>query len=69
MEFEEQPLQSKTKGKTMLTDTNIPIYSKQDILDALKNYRRETSEEAFEPILYFASDLMGISVDEILNHI
>lgn len=53
----------------MPQDTNFPIYSQQDIFDALRDYRDNNSEEAFEPILYFASDLMGISIDEILEHI
>lgn len=47
--------------------TSENIFSIPDILEAYKNY--DGSEETKEVILYFISDLIGISVDEILNRI
>lgn len=37
----------------------------RDVLDAYKNY--DCSDEAREPILYFVSELTGLSVDRILE--
>lgn len=37
----------------------------RDVLDAYKNYN--CSDEAREPILYFVSELTGLSVDRILE--
>ncbi len=42
-----------------------PTFSQKDIVEAYKNY--DASEEAKEPILYFISELTGMSVDSILE--
>lgn len=44
---------------------DAPAISVRDVIDAYKNY--DCSEEAREPILYFISELTGISVDAILD--
>ena len=40
-------------------------YSTIEIIESLRNYRKEVSEEAIEPILYFVSFLTNISVDKL----
>ena len=42
-------------------------YSEEDVVNAAKKYIRENSEEIAEPILYFLSELTGISVDRLLE--
>lgn len=44
---------------------DVPAISIKDVVDAYKNY--DCSEEAREPILYFVSELTGISVDAVLE--
>ena len=49
---------------------NVPVMSVKDVIEAYKNY--DCSDEAKEPILYFISELTGVSVDtitEMLDHI
>ncbi len=47
--------------------SDVSIYSIKDIIDALRKYQAEESSEAFEPALYFASELTGISVDSLMG--
>lgn len=44
---------------------NVPAMSIRDVIEAYKGY--DCSEEAKEPILYFVSELTGVSVDTILG--
>lgn len=44
---------------------NLNTISVQDVLDAYAGY--DASEEAKEPILYFISELTGLSVDTLLE--
>lgn len=44
---------------------DVQAMSINDVIDAYKNY--DCSEEAREVILYFVSELTGISVDAILD--
>lgn len=46
---------------------DTPIYSVTDLLEAYTDY--DASPEAKEPILYFLSDLTGMSVDELLSRL
>lgn len=41
--------------------------SVKDIIDTYNNY--DTSEEAKEPILYFISELTGLSIDTLLQYV
>ena len=41
----------------------LPVFSHKDILDAYKSY--DCPEESREAILYFISELTGISVDSL----
>lgn len=50
-----------------MPDKNQPIYSLQDIITTYKQY--DASEEAKEPILYFLSELTGLSIDTLLEYI
>jgi hypothetical protein len=50
-----------------MKNTKTPVFSIQDIIDTYNNY--DTSEEAKEPILYFVSELTGISIDELAKQI
>ncbi len=43
----------------------VPAMSIRDVVEAFKRY--DCSEEAREPVLYFVSELTGISVDAILE--
>jgi hypothetical protein len=49
----------------MSRDLNMNTLSAQDVIDTYKNY--DASEEAKEPILYFVSELLGISVDTLVS--
>lgn len=40
----------------------MPILSEQDVIDTLRRWKNEESEETFEPILHFVSELLAISV-------
>lgn len=51
----------------MSKNLDMDTISIKDVIDAYKNY--DASEEAKEPILYFVSELTGISVDAILQEI
>lgn len=44
--------------------TDYLIFSQREIIDAYRNY--DASDEAKEIILYFVSELTGLSVDTIL---
>lgn len=46
---------------------NIPVYSINDILENTKNYITENSTEIEDIILYFVSEITGLSVDTILE--
>lgn len=50
-----------------LLDT--PTISQQDIVDAIARWRNDNGEETTETVLYFASELTGISVDALLEHL
>ena len=41
--------------------------SEKDIVDLLKSYKQNEAPEIFEPILYFVSDLTGISTDALMG--
>ena len=41
--------------------------SVEDVLETYRNY--DASEEAKEPVLYFISELTGLSVDSILERL
>jgi len=47
--------------------SDVSIYSVKDIIDALRKYEKEESPEAFEPALYFVSELTGVSVDGLMD--
>lgn len=47
--------------------SNIPIYSQIDIIDTLKRWRTENAEETFDTVLYFVSELTGLSTDKIME--
>lgn len=49
----------------MPKDLSINTLSIQDIINTYKNY--DASEEIKEPILYFISELTGLSIDTILE--
>lgn len=51
-----------TAKKETLPDN---MYSVTDIVNTLSAYQEKTSEEAFEAILYFVSDLTGLSIDKL----
>lgn len=46
---------------------NIPVYSINDILENTKNYIAENNTEIEDIILYFVSEITGLSVDTILE--
>ena len=48
---------------------DVNTMSRKDVIDALKRYKSEVSEEHFESILYFVSELTGMSVDAICEHL
>ena len=43
------------------------FYSDKEIVDTAKKYISENNEEVAEPILYFLSELLGVSVDQLLE--
>lgn len=45
----------------------MPVISIREVIDAYREY--DGSEEYKEPILYFISELTGLSVDTILENI
>lgn len=45
-----------------------PTISQQDVIDAVTTWKKENSEETLDTVLYFASELTGMSVDKILEH-
>jgi hypothetical protein len=47
----------------MKHDTDIAVFSINDIIKTYKDY--DASEEAKEPILYFVSELTGLSIDSL----
>lgn len=47
--------------------SNDMIFSNRDIIDAYRRYN--CSDEAKEPILYFVSEVTGISVDQIETYL
>lgn len=49
----------------MPKDLSVNTLSIQDIIDTYKNY--DASKEVKEPILYFISELTGLSIDTILG--
>lgn len=59
------PHSSNSMFNKLMDETNV--FSRKDIIDHLRQYRHETSEEAFEPILYFVSDFLGISIDALMG--
>lgn len=48
---------------------DIPIYSLNDVLKSLKDYRPEVDDESFEIILYFVSSMTGLSIDTIMERL
>lgn len=46
-----------------MINTNTPMYSIDDIIDAYNSY--DASDEAKEVISYFVSEFTGISVDKL----
>ena len=44
--------------------SEYPTFSPKDVLDAYRDY--DASDEAKEAILYFVSELTGMSVDAIM---
>lgn len=51
----------------MAKDLTLNTLSIQDIIDAYKHY--DASEEVKEPILYFISELTGLSIDTLSEFI
>lgn len=51
----------------MANNLDLNTFSIQDIINAYKNY--DTSEETKEIILYFVSELTGLSIDAILEQL
>lgn len=49
----------------MPKDTDVNTFSIDDIIDAYARY--DASPEVKEPILYFVSELTGLSVETIMN--
>lgn len=47
------------------TENDIPIYSINNIIETYKLY--DSSDETKEIILYFLSELTGLSIDSLLN--
>lgn len=52
-----------------MSQNDIPIYSLNDVLQSLKNYRPEVDDESFEIILYFVSSMTGMSIDTIMERL
>ena len=50
-----------------MDNTSTPIYSINDIIDITRQYLAESSEEVSDVILYFVSEITGMSVDSILE--
>lgn len=48
---------------------NQETFTLEDIISTAKNYIADNSPEVEEPILYFLSDLTGMSIDALLEHI
>ena len=46
--------------------SDLPVFSHKDILNAYKDY--DASPEAKETVLYFVSELTGISVDALMGY-
>lgn len=44
----------------------LPVFSHKDVVDAYKNY--DASPEAKEAVLYFVSELTGMSVDALMEY-
>lgn len=60
------------KGKKGMDDKKLldtPTISQQDVVDAIARWRNDNGEETTETVLYFASELTGISVDALLEHL
>ena len=55
------------KEEEQMTLNKHAAYSEEDLVNAATEYIRENSEEIAEPILYFLSELTGISVDRLLE--
>ena len=53
----------------MSTTDNNTIFSQQDIIDSVKNWKKENSEETTEIVIYFVSELTGLSADQIIDDI
>lgn len=53
-------------GKELL---DTPTISQQDIVNAIAKWRNDNGEETTETVLYFASELTGISVDTLMEHL
>lgn len=45
-----------------------PTMSQQDVIDAVDKWKAENSDETLDTVLYFASELTGISVDKIAEN-
>lgn len=61
----EYALNKAERNLIIMTDPNAPIYSVNDIMDAYANY--DKTPETEEIILYFISELTGLSVDALSN--
>lgn len=46
-----------------------PTISQQDVIDAVQNWKNENSEETLDTVLYFASELTGLSVDSLIEQL
>ena len=50
-----------------MNDTSTPVHSIDDIIETTRQYLNDNSEEISDVILYFVSELTGLSVDKILE--
>ena len=48
--------------------SDYPVVSSKDLINAVKNWREENGEETTEAIVYFISELTGLSVDTIYEN-
>lgn len=48
-----------------MLDKDTPVFSIKDVVKAYHDY--DASDEIKEPILYFISDLTGLSVDALVE--
>ena len=53
----------------MIGICDTPTISQQDVIEAVQNWQERMGEENTQLVLDFASELTGLSVDKIVEHL